>query len=253
MKSFVLKFKVKTFLFIVLFLILFLTIAISFKDNIAAVNSNIKKLPIYSVETDEKVAALGFNCAWDNEDIPELIKILDENAVKATFFVSGSWCKKYPESVKALYDAGHEIGSHSNTHADLAKLSKDKIVKEIEMCNDKIEKITGEKPVLFRMPSGSYNNLVIDTIYEYGMIPIQWDCDSIDYQNPALDTMLERTVGKMREGSIMLFHSGAQNTPGALPYIIKGIRDKGFEITVISDIIHSPPYKIDYEGRQHKQ
>jgi peptidoglycan/xylan/chitin deacetylase (PgdA/CDA1 family) len=208
-------------------------------------------LPIYSVETPEKKVALGFNCAWDNADIPQLIEILEKHQIKTTFFVSGSWCKKFPESVKALYDAGHEIGSHSNTHTDMVTLDRDGLLREIDLCNEKIANITGQAPTLFRMPSGSYNDLVIETIRSRGMIPIQWDCDSLDYRNPTPDAMRERIMGKLQNGSILLFHSGAQNTPTALPDILQAIDDAGSEIVPVSALILPEPYPIDHEGRQH--
>lgn len=237
---------------VALLAVLLLWSSASYFADTVAVSAGKRSLPIYSVETSETKMSLGFNCAWDNTDIPELIEILGRYDVKATFFVSGSWCKKYPESVKALYDAGHEIGSHSNTHADMATLNKTRLVEEITRCNDKIQAITGQETKLFRMPSGSYNDLVIETILEQGMIPIQWDCDSLDYKNPSPEEMRARITKKLRPGSITLFHSGAKNTPAALPSIIEVIQSTGYEIVTISDLIWPPPYTLDYEGRQHK-
>lgn len=219
----------------------------------SAVSGTGRKLPIYSVETAEKKVSMGFNCAWDNADITQLIEILGRYKVRATFFVSGSWCKKYPDSVKALYDAGHEIGSHSNTHADLAKLGRDQLLEEITLCNRKIKAIIGKEPELFRMPSGSYNDLVIETIESQGMTAIQWDCDTVDYRNPTPAEMRDRVMDKLRNGSILLLHSGARNTPEALPGLIEAIRGAGYELVPVSDLILPAPYTVDHEGRQHGQ
>lgn len=240
--------------YIVLLFTALIISAVTVHGTVKSVSVSVSKrsLPIYSVETSEKKVSMGFNCAWDNEDIPQLIQILDEYGVKASFFVSGSWCVKYPESVKALYDTGHEIGSHSNTHADLAKLGRDAILDEITLCNEKIKAIIGIDVKLFRMPSGSYNNLVIDTVKSQGMYPIQWDVDSVDYNNPTPGQMKERIIGGLRNGSIMLFHSGAKNTPEALPAIIDEIKAQGYEIVPVSELIYLEPYTIDFEGRQHK-
>ncbi|MBQ6847735.1 MAG: polysaccharide deacetylase family protein, partial [Clostridia bacterium] len=73
-------------------------------------------LPIYCVETDKKQVAISFDAAWGNDDTETLISILKEYKVPATFFVVGAWVDKYPESVKQLSDAGHQIQNHSNTH-----------------------------------------------------------------------------------------------------------------------------------------
>ena len=77
---------------------------------------NNRKLPIYCVGTDKKQIAISFDAAWGNDDTQTLIDILKEYDVPATFFVVGSWVDKYPESVKALSDAGHQVQNHSNTH-----------------------------------------------------------------------------------------------------------------------------------------
>ena len=114
---------------------------------------------------------------WGNEDTQELIDILGRYNVKATFFVVGDWVDKYPESVKALHDAGHEVMNHSNTHAHMSKLSREEIIADVEACSDKIEAVTGVRPTLIRPPYGEYNDTVISAIRSIGMEPIQWDVD----------------------------------------------------------------------------
>ena len=86
-----------------------------------------RQLPIYCVQRDQKLAAISFGAAWGNEDTQQLIDILDRYNIKATFFVVGQWVDKYPESVKALHDAGHEVMNHSNTHAHYPQLSADQV------------------------------------------------------------------------------------------------------------------------------
>lgn len=89
----------------------------------------------------------------------------------------GSWVDKYPESVKALCDAGHEVMNHSNTHAHMSQLSRDEIIADVNTCNDKIEAVTGVRPTLIRPPYGEYDDNVISAIRSIGMEPIQWDVD----------------------------------------------------------------------------
>ena len=214
------------------------------------VSAGREKRPIYSVETDKPEVSLGINCAWGNEDIPELIEILERYKISATFFIVGDWCDKYPESVKSLYDAGHEIGSHSDTHSDMTKLDDAGILREIRDSAEKLSNITGAPVRLFRVPSGAYNSNVISLIEQEGMYPIQWDCDSIDYKNPEPDVMLKRVLKKMRSGSIMLFHSGAKNTPSALPLVIEAAEAKGYRFVQVGKLIHPTPYSVDFEGRQ---
>ena len=134
-------------------------------------------LPIYCVETDKKQIAISFDAAWGNDDTQQLIDILKEYDVPATFFVVGAWVDKYPESVKALSDAGHQIQNHSNTHPHMPQLSKEQMKNEIESCNEKIERITGVRPTLHRPPYGDYDNALIETLTELNMYTIQWDVE----------------------------------------------------------------------------
>lgn len=138
-----------------------------------------RDLPIYCVDQPEKVCSLTFDAAWGNEDTQQLIDILAEHNIKATFFVVGEWVDKYPESVKALSDAGHEVMNHSSTHPHMTELSADQMKEEVQTCNDKIAAVTGKQPILFRPPYGDYNDLVVSTLRDMGMYTIQWDVDTL--------------------------------------------------------------------------
>ena len=144
--------------------------------------ANQKRLiPIYSVETPKKKIALTFDCAWGADDIPDIINILAKNDVKATFFTVGSWVKKYPDAVKALHEAGMEIGNHSDSHAHVNNLSYGENLEDMTKCNEKIESITGKKVKYYRGPYGEYNNTVITVAEELHMQVIQWNVDTLTY------------------------------------------------------------------------
>ncbi len=136
-----------------------------------------RALPIYSVKRDNKAVSLNFDAAWGNEDTRVLIDILNRYNVRATFFLVGQWVDRYPESVEALYDAGMEIGNHSNEHPHMAQLTEKQIADEIAACSEKIEAVTGESPTLFRCPYGEYNDAVITTVDGLGMHAIQWNVE----------------------------------------------------------------------------
>jgi peptidoglycan/xylan/chitin deacetylase (PgdA/CDA1 family) len=137
-----------------------------------------RKLPIYCVQREQKIAAISFDAAWGNEDTQTLIDILARYKVHATFFVVGDWVDKFPESVKALADAGHEVMSHSSNHAHFSKLTAEQITKDLNACNDKIEAVTGVRPTLFRAPYGEYDDHVIQAVNDMGMTTIQWDVET---------------------------------------------------------------------------
>lgn len=139
-----------------------------------------KKIPIYCTDRgEEKICTLTFDAAWDDSDTDRLIAVLERYNAKATFFVVGEWAEKYSESVKKLYEAGHEIANHSDTHPHINNLTEQKITEEIEKCGEKIERITKTKPVLFRGPYGEYNNMVIETAEKLGYKTLQWDVDPL--------------------------------------------------------------------------
>ena len=216
-------------------------------------SANAKPLPIYCVDTGgEKKACLTFDAAWGNEDTQQLIDILENYGVKATFFVVGEWVDKYPESVKALFDAGHEIMNHSADHAHFTQLSPDQIVADLTACNKKIAQVTGVTPTLFRPPYGDYNDTVINTVNNMPMYPIQWSVDSLDWKNPGSDAIVKRVLSKTEPGSIILFHNAAPDTPGALPAIIEGFLNDGYSLVKVSELIYPDGYTIDHTGKQHK-
>ena len=213
--------------------------------------ANAKPLPIYCVDTgSEKKACLTFDAAWGNEDTQQLIDILGQHGVKATFFVVGEWVDKYPESVKALFDAGHEIMNHSADHAHFTQLSPDQIIADLTTCNEKIAKVTGVTPTLFRPPYGDYNDKVINTVNSMPMYPIQWSVDSLDWKNPGSDSIVKRVLSKTEPGSIILFHNAAPDTPGALPAIIEGLLNDGYRLVKVSELIYPDGYTIDHTGQQ---
>lgn len=158
--------------------------------SIVGVSAASRELPVYCVKRDNKAVSLTFDAAWGNEDTQELIDILARYDVRATFFLVGQWVDKYPESVKALYDAGMEIGNHSNEHPHMAKLSEKEIMDEVAACNEKIESVTGQSPTLFRCPYGEYDDEVIRTVNGMDMTPIQWN--------------VERSHTKENEGDITI-------------------------------------------------
>lgn len=210
-----------------------------------------RKIPIYCVQKEEKIASLSFDAAWGNEDTQQLIDILAKYNVKATFFVVGQWVDKYPESVKALYEAGHEIQNHSNTHPHMPTLSIEKMTEEVNKCNDKIQAITGVRPILLRPPYGDYSNSLIETLQGLNMYCIQWDVDSLDWKDPPSSDIVKRVTTKVKDGSIVLFHNAAKNTPAALPQIIEKLQADGYQLVPISQLIYQGKYTTDHEGRQH--
>lgn len=208
-----------------------------------------RRIPVYCVEKQEKVISLTFDAAWGDEDTEQLIEILGDHDIKATFFVTGGWAEQFPEDVKKLRDAGHEIGSHSDTHPDMSVMDAAGIKKEIDACAAKVEAAIGEKPTLFRPPSGAYSNTLIDTMDSMGYHTIQWSVDSLDWKGISADEISERVLSKVEPGSIVLFHNAAEHTPEALPGIIDALTEQGYSFVPVSQLLVDGDYTIDNTGK----
>lgn len=245
------KFFLKIFLVFLLslpFAILFLAFFNSQYINVFAPE---RTLPIYSVETEDKVAALTFDCAWGADDIPEILEVLESRNVKASFFVVGQWAEKYPEKIKMIINHGHDLANHSYSHLRMSTLDTSRNTKEISLCGDILDKAAESKTTLFRAPYGDYNNDVIETAKRLGYYTIQWDVDSLDWK-PGIsrDEIIQRVFRKIRPGSILLFHNDTKYTAGLLPDLIDGLKDKGYDFLPVSELIVKEDYFIDHEGRQ---
>ena len=246
------KDKIQTYIVSVLTVTVLIVVANIGNVQTISTSATTKLLPIYNVQTEEKKIAFTMNCAWNADDIDRILETLKNNDVHITFFMVGNWVDKYPEAVKKIYEAGHEIGSHSNTHPHVNNLSAEKNFEEINLSVSKIEKITGQKINLYRAPYGEYNDTVIQTAQENGYYTIQWNLDTLDYEGSTGDEMWSRIKDKLQNGSIILSHNGTKHTADSLDMLIKNIKSKGYEITTVSKLIYKDNYTINNNGTQIK-
>jgi peptidoglycan/xylan/chitin deacetylase (PgdA/CDA1 family) len=154
--------------------------AIRYVPQALSVSSTVngRDLPIYCVQTDKPQIALSFDAAWGNEDTAEILSILEKQDVKVTFFATGGWVDAYPDDVKAILAAGHDLGNHSQNHKNMSQLSTEEMKSELMTVHDKVKNLTGYEMTLFRPPYGDYSNEVIQTATSLGYYSIQWDVDS---------------------------------------------------------------------------
>lgn len=220
----------------------------------SSVSSSVKKIPIYNVDTTEKKVSLTINCAWEDDDLDDFLETFDKYNIKTTFFVVGEFAQRCENALVRINVKGHEIGTHSDTHADMTKLDEEKIKQELVNSSQKIEKITGKSPTLFRAPSGAYNNAVILTAESMGYTCIQWDVDTIDWKGKTADEMLKIVKKKTKNGSIILMHLGAEHSKEALKKIIKTLLDEDYKIVPISELVYPKDSSyIDSNGTQHQK
>ncbi|MBO5241084.1 MAG: polysaccharide deacetylase family protein [Lachnospiraceae bacterium] len=236
------------------FLVLGIASFFSIAPHTLATSSKVsgRNLPIYCVETTEPKIALSFDAAWGNEDTQEILAILKKHDIHVTFFMTGGWVKNYPEDVKTILAAGHDLANHSENHKNMSQLSSSECKEEIMTVHERVKELTGYEMFLFRPPYGDYDNDVIISVEGCGYYPIQWDVDSLDWKDYGVDSIVKTVCSHkhLGNGSIILCHNGATYTADALDAMITGLKKQGYEIVPVSELIIRENYHMNAEGRQ---
>lgn len=245
--------------FRVTLMILFLSMIVTyfyFEDPAVLTFGNQKFIPIYRVNTSDKKIAITFDVNWGKDRTNEILEILDKHNAKATFFLIGKWIDYNDYNlnlVKEIDKRGHELGNHSNLHPDFTKISRERIVKELEITDSKIYKLTNKRNKLFRFPKGGYDQNSTEIVMGLGYIPIQWDVDSVDWKEEGKEIEYRRIFDKSREGSIILFHNNTKYTPENLDQFIEEFKKQGYEFVTVSELIYKENYDVDIKGEQYKK
>ena len=246
----------KTFFKICLLAIIVIAgVSFGMSQSISVSNTvNGKELPIYSVETNEKKVALSFDAAWGNEDTQIILDTLAKYNIHATFFMTGGWVENYPEDVKMIQAAGHDLANHSENHKNMSQLSDTECQDELIKVHNKVKELTGVEMNLFRPPYGDYDNHVITNATHCGYYTIQWSVDSLYWKDYGVDSIIKTVTQHkdLQNGAIILMHNGAKYTAEALPQVIEGLIAQGYEIVPVSQLIYTEDYHLDVTGRQIK-
>lgn len=215
--------------------------------------ANAKRLvPVYSVETEEKVVALTFDAAWGADKTRGIIELLEKYDADGTFFLVGFWIDKYPEETKLIAEKGLEIGNHSNNHLHMSKLKNDEIKKEIESVNVRLQELTGKTPKYFRPPFGEYDNKLLENVAALDMVGVQWSVDSLDWKGLSGEEIAKRVLSRVHNGAIILFHNNSDHVLDALPIILPKLKADGYKCVSIDELVMTENYIIDNRGVQHR-
>ena len=210
-----------------------------------------RKLPVYCVDTDKPEVAITFDASWGADKTLKILEVLQNYDIRATFFSVGFWAEKYSDTLKKLSDSGRmEIGTHSNTHPHMNKLTREQIATELDTSVSIIKAITGKEVTLFRAPFGEYSDRLIDEAQSRGLYTIQWDVDTLDWKGLSAGEISERVLKTAKKGSIILMHNDGEHTVQALPLIIEGLKNKGYNFVFVSELIYKDNYEIDHTGKQ---
>lgn len=247
----ILKLKSIIIAAVAVILVAALSVSVYYTNAYAVYFGNTPRLiPIYSVETDEKKVSISFDCAWGVDHTDEILKALRVGEVKATWFMVEFWAEKYPEYVKKIDAAGHEIGTHSSTHSYMSKQNSEEIKLELASSSEAITAITGKEVKLFRPPYGDYDDELIKTASEQGYYSIQWDTDSLDWKDLSATDIAMRVINSVKNGSIILMHNNGLHTAEAVPIILETLKNRGYTFVPIGELIYKDNYTIDGTGRQ---
>lgn len=245
------KFKTLLLAFATAVMVAVLSISVYFTGAYAVFYGNTPRLvPIYSVEREEKVCAITFDCAWGTEYTDAILSALKNSSVRATFFMVEFWAEKYPGFVKKIDESGCEIGTHSSTHSYMSKLNAEGIKSELSTSSQAIKDVTGKEVELFRPPYGDYDDELIKTASEQGYYTIQWDVDSLDWKDLSASDIAMRVINGVKNGSIILMHNNGLHTAEAVPVILETLKNRGYSFVPVGELILRENYVIDGTGRQ---
>ena len=201
--------------------------------------------PIRSVPVDKEEgmrAALTFDDGPMENYTEELLAVLREKGVKATFFLLGTDVAARSEYVKMIAADGHVIANHSMTHNNLKKMSFDEVCAELNDCSNLLENITGERPKFMRPPGGQYNAVVLKACETEKLIPVFWTNNPGDYREEwkTAEDLSRQVIKLRRNGDIILLHMGLPLTVEALPIIIDSYHKAGYTFVTMDDVHDRP-------------
>lgn len=227
--------------------------AIVERNDTAPVNASLQPnlRPIYSAKTEEKVVALTFDISWGKQMAPKVLDVLRQEKVPATFFLSGPWAKYHPELVKQIKEDGHQIESHGQEHVDLNTLGREGAAKNIAAAHAILQELTGRAPTYIRPPNGAFNQTSVQAAKDLGYATVIWSVDSLDWKNPGVEKIINRTVKLTHPGAIILMHASdsCKQTDQALPAVLKSLRDQGYKFVLLDELIRT--HGVDMNGHIH--
>jgi len=197
--------------------------------------------PVYRGNPEKPLVAFAINVAWGNEYIPRMLEVLKKHNTEATFFLEGRWVKENPTVAQLITAAKQEVGNHSYTHPDMARLGTNAITNEIQKTNSIILATTDQKVEWFAPPSGSFRDEVVTVASRLGLGTIMWTADTIDWQKPPKDVLINRVMKKVENGTIVLMHPTAP-TADSLDELITKIEASGRKVVNISTLLDEKRY-----------
>lgn len=193
--------------------------------------------PIFRGNSNIPNVALMFNVDWGEEQLQEILDILSEKNVKATFFPTGYWAERNAPLVARIVADGHELGNHGGIHSHVEGMTVSELQRLIQSGEERIALAAGARPSkLFAPPYGEWDGDLVTYASQIGYLTIMWTVDTVDWRLPPADAIWKRALAGAENGALVLLHP-TEPTVEALPALIDGMAEKGFALTTVSDCI----------------
>jgi peptidoglycan/xylan/chitin deacetylase (PgdA/CDA1 family) len=208
-------------------------------------------MPICRVNTEDKAVALTIDTAFGDADYTQdILKVLDNESAKATFFVMGLWANDNPEALEAISKSGNEIASHSMNHGRYPDMTADEVIADAGEAKTMLFDKTGFDTQLIRMPYGAFDTESIMTLEGDGYIPVKWSLDAKDWKGYDSAKIADGVLNTVKSGDIIMFQNNMPASPAALAAVILGLREQGFKIMTVSDLLLDGDAIVDATGTQ---
>lgn len=208
-----------------------------------------EQMPICSVKTDVKEIALTIDTAFGNDKTQELLDILDECNVKATFFVVGMWAQENPELLKQIIAAGHEVQNHSMEHARYPDLKVEEVLTDAQAAQTLLNEETGKNANIIRLPFGAFDDKTVKILMDNDFIPVKWSVDGQDWKTDDVKEVYNNVLKDIKGGDIIMLQNNTVGAEGALKEIITKLLDKGYEFKTMSELLPEGKITIDDKGK----
>ena len=189
---------------------------------------------MWSAEPETREIALTFDDGPHPVYTEEILKVLEQEQVSATFFLLGENAEKYREQVRMIAEQGHLIGNHTWRHVQVTSLPKEEAEEEILAVSSLVEELTGNGTSYVRPPFGIWDPELEEKL---DMIPVLWTIDTLDWTTQNVDWIVEKTVQDAGENDIILMHDSYESTVQAAERIIRRLKAEGFEFVTVDQVI----------------
>ena len=188
------------------------------------------------VNPEKKLIAFSFDDGPSRKNTEKILKALDKNNARATFFMLGQNAKYYPDLVKKVEESGNEVAGHSWNHPLLTKLGKKGVKKQMSRMNEAIASVTGSDVELLRPPYGSINRTVKNTVKDPLIL---WSIDTLDWKTLNADKTADAILKQARDGDIILMHDIHAPTAEAVKKVLPKLEKKGFQVCTVSELLEA--------------